>query len=44
MKKKFREHMAAFKIQIYWRRANYNPEYKICRYRLMKECNELGIE
>ena len=38
-----RQHFAAFKIQTYWRRANYNPEYELCKRRLMMECEELGI-
>ena len=43
MEKKIREHMAAFKIQTYWRRANYDPEYELCKRRLMREYNALGI-
>ena len=44
MQKKYREHMAAFKIQMYWRRANYNPDYKLCKQRLIKQCNEFGFK
>ena len=43
MEKKLREHMTAFKIQTYWRRAHYNPKYKLCQEWLMKECDKLGI-
>jgi len=43
MERKLLEHLAAFKIQTYWRRANYNPVYELCNRRLMKECDELGI-
>ena len=38
-----REHNAAFKIQTYWRRANYNPQYELCKRRLMRECDALGL-
>ena len=44
MERKLREHLVAFKIQTYWRRANYNPGYELCKRRLMKECEDLGIE
>ena len=44
MEQKMREHLAAFKIQTYWRRANENPEYELCKRRLMRECDALGIE
>ena len=44
MEQKMREHLAAFKIQTYWRRANENPQYELCKRRLMRECEELGIE
>ena len=39
-----REHMAAFKIQTYWRRANYDPDYQLCKMRLMRECDKLGLK
>ena len=44
MERKLREHLVAFKIQTYWRRANYNPGYELCKRRLMKECDMFGIE
>ena len=44
MERKLREHLVAFKIQTYWRRANYNPVYELCKRRLMKECDMFGIE
>ena len=43
MEKKLREHIAAFKIQTQWKRAHYNPQYELCKRRLMRECDELGI-
>ena len=44
MERKLREHNAAFKIQTYWRRANYDPEYELCKRRIMRECKMLGIK
>jgi hypothetical protein len=44
MERKLREHLVAFKIQTYWRRANYNPGYELCKRRLMRECDLFGIE
>ena len=44
MEKKLREHMAAFKIQTYWRRAHYNPKYKFCQEWVMKQYDELGLK
>ena len=44
MERKLREHLVAFKIQTYWRRANYNPGYELCKRRLMRECDMFGIE
>ena len=43
MERKMREHNVTFKIQTYWRRANYNPEYELCKRRLMRECDMLGF-
>ena len=43
MEQKMRQHNAAFKIQMYWRRANYDPNYQLCKRRLMREYKELGI-
>jgi hypothetical protein len=43
MEQKMREHNAAFKIQTYWRRANYNPEYALCKRRLRRECDHFGF-
>ena len=37
------KHIAAFKIQTYWRKANYDPSYELCKRRLIRECDELGI-
>jgi hypothetical protein len=39
--KDMREHMAAFKIQQYWLKAYYNPEYLVCRQRLSREFENL---
>jgi hypothetical protein len=33
MERKIRQHLAAFKIQVYWRRANKNPQYELCKRR-----------
>lgn len=44
MDRKLREHISAFKIQTYWRCANYNPNYLLCKKRLMREYDEYGIE
>ena len=44
MERKMKEHLTAFKIQTYWRRANYNPQYELCKRRLMKECDAFGFE
>ena len=44
MERKLLEHLVAFKIQTYWRRANYNPGYELCKRRLMRECDMFGIE
>ena len=44
IEQQIREHLAAFKIQLYWRHANYNPHYELCKRRLLRECEELGIE
>ena len=35
-----REHMAAFRIQCYFRRAYYDPKYAICKRRLNREYDE----
>ena len=43
MEKKLREHMAVFKIQTYWRRAHYNPKYKLCQEWLMRQYDEFGF-
>ena len=43
MKRKMRAHLAAFKIQTYWRRANYDPEYELCKRRIKWEYDALGI-
>ena len=37
IEQKLKEHMMAFRIQTYWRRANYDPKYKLCKNRLMKQ-------
>ena len=44
IERKLKEHMMAFRIQCRWRKANYDPEYKLCKNRLMKECEILGFE
>jgi hypothetical protein len=40
-KLKAREHIAAYKIQQYWLRDYYNPEYLICQQRLSREFKSL---
>jgi hypothetical protein len=42
--RKYREHIAAFKIQTYWRRANEDPEYNLCKRRLDREYNDFFNE
>ena len=44
IERKLKEHMMVFRIQCRWRRANYDPKYKLCKKRLMKECKMLGFE
>ena len=44
IERKLKEHMMAFRIQTYLRRANYDPKYKMCQNRLMRECDMLGFE
>jgi hypothetical protein len=44
MEKKMREHIAAFKIQTYWRKANYDPQYELCKRRLRREWDMFGFE
>jgi hypothetical protein len=44
MERKMQEHNAAFKIQTYWRRANYNPQYELCKRRLIRECEVFGFQ
>ena len=34
MKKKYKEHLAAFKIQQHWFKAKLCPEYKLCQKRV----------
>jgi len=36
----YREHLAAFRIQQYYARAKYNPDYKLCRKLHMTFYNE----
>jgi hypothetical protein len=40
---RFTRRICAKKIQRAWRRAVSDPEYKICRDRLMKEYSELNL-
>ena len=44
IERKLKEHMMAFRIQCRWRRANYDPKYKLCKNRIMKECETFGFE
>ena len=44
IERKLKEHMMVFRIQTYWRKANYDPEYKLCKNRLMREYEMLGFE
>jgi len=39
-----RKHMAAFKIQQYWRKAISCPHYTICKKRLFREATEIEEE
>jgi hypothetical protein len=39
--KEEREYMAVFKIQQYWLKAYYNPDYLICKRRLLREFKNL---
>ena len=41
MNRKFQEHIATFRIQTRWRRANEDPEYELCRRRINREYNDL---
>ena len=40
----YREHMAAFRIQCYFRRAYYDPKYALCKKRLNREYDEAMAE
>ena len=40
----YREHMAAFRIQCYFRKAYYEPKYAICKRRLNREYDEAMAE
>jgi hypothetical protein len=44
MERKMRDHIAAFKIQTYWRKTNYDPQYELCKRRLMRECESFGFQ
>ena len=44
IERKLKEHMMAFRIQCRWRRANYDPKYKLCKNRIMKEYEIFGFE
>ena len=37
IERKLKEHMMVFRIQCRWRKANYDPKYKLCKKRLMRE-------
>ena len=44
MERKMREHMMAFRIQTRWRKANYDPEYELCKRRIKWECKMFGFK
>jgi hypothetical protein len=39
----YKEHLAAFRIQNRWRNARVNPNTKLCKKRLEREMDELGL-
>lgn len=41
---KLRKHMCAFRIQCYWRKCYYDPNYTVCKKRLVREWEELSRE